>query len=301
MDISILDNEFFLYNYDYCYLESMHWLFNSKIIPAENIITGLSYGLDGIECSCFDRPTLSFCMHSQDVFYDTHHIVNILKNDNNHIIKNCLFAFGYYSFHYDLSKTMFKDRCVNVYYPLFKTTHNLYVENIENRISINNLSDPDFIKGYHAFFKENPYYFNNKIVRDTLDNAVVAKGGWKNITDEERLQFAKNRAIIQNKHIHHIETLKENVALFYKICKILTQCNIKIHVIIMPFSQEYAVFINSEYKKMIYGILDEMPFEINFIDFNDEHIMNTCDFMDQDHLTLDGAKKISKVINSLLL
>ena len=68
-------------NYDYCYLESMHWLFSSGKVKASNIICGLSYGLDAIETNYIKEPTINLAMHSQDLYYDVHHLLKILQND----------------------------------------------------------------------------------------------------------------------------------------------------------------------------------------------------------------------------
>ena len=94
-------------NYDYCYLESMHWLFSSGKVKASNIICGLSYGLDAIETNYIKEPTINLAMHSQDLYYDVHHLLKILQNDKNHIVKKWIFVFGYYSLFYDLSHTQF--------------------------------------------------------------------------------------------------------------------------------------------------------------------------------------------------
>ena len=47
--MNILIDDRFLGNYDYCYLESMHWLFRSRKVQPQTIFTGLSYGLDAVE------------------------------------------------------------------------------------------------------------------------------------------------------------------------------------------------------------------------------------------------------------
>ena len=52
------------------------------------------------------------------------------------------------------------------------------------------------------------------------------------ISDEERDEFARNRAILQNKHFQHTDTLRENMGLFYRICNILAHSGIKIYVMI---------------------------------------------------------------------
>ena len=159
--MSAIDKTRFLNNYDYCYLDSMHWLLDTKRVHPETIITGLSYGLEAIDCSCLNRPALSFCMHSQDLFYDVHHIVRALKNNTDLVVKNCVFALGYYSFHYDLSQTMFKQRCLDIYYPLFKTTHNLYVEDSQKNEALERVTDTEFVDAFHAYFENKPSYFND--------------------------------------------------------------------------------------------------------------------------------------------
>ncbi len=299
--MGIEQNPFFLANYDYCYLESMHWLFNTHKVQPEIVFTGLSYGLESIDCSCISKASLSFCMHSQDIFYDTHHLVDILKNDTEHVVKTVVFALGYYSFHYDLSRTMFKERCLDIYYPLFGTTHNYYATDEQKEGAVSRLSDETFVDEYHSFFLQDRAYFNDRIKRDANANIVVASGGWSKITQDEREKFAKNRALLQNKHIQHKATLEENIGLFYKLCQILSHSGVRIYVMIMPFSREYIRHINPEYKKIVYEILNALPFEVNFIDFNDEQIVDIEDFLDQDHLTTDGSKKFSRILNEVLM
>ena len=55
-------------HYEYCYLESMHYI--NSIQETDTIITGLSYGLDGLESNLMNGKVLNFSMHSQDLYYD---------------------------------------------------------------------------------------------------------------------------------------------------------------------------------------------------------------------------------------
>ncbi len=287
-------------NYDYCYLESMHWLFSSGKVKASNIICGLSYGLDAIETNYIKEPTINLAMHSQDLYYDVHHLLKILQNDKDHIVKKWIFVFGYYSLFYDLSHTQFGNRCLDIYYPLFKALRHYNATEEQKESAVARVSDPEFIEYYHEFFMNNPRYYNECVKREEKGGVIEEAGGWLNISQQERDYYGGERARLQNKHLEHVETFKENVELLYKAFNILAHSGIKIYVITMPASKEYLSKIDPRYKTETLSILNGMPHEINYVDFNDEDMFDIADFEDYDHLNTTGAIKLSKIISEIV-
>lgn len=69
---------------------------------------------------------------------------------------------------------------------------------------------------------------------------------------------------------------------------------------IMPATKEYLNKIDTRYKTETLSILNEMPHEINYVDFNDEEMFDIEDFEDYDHLNTAGAIKLSKMIAEMV-
>ena len=65
-------------NYEYFYLDSMHYLCEKEEI--DTIVTGLSYGMDGIDTKMLSAPALNFSMRAQDLYYDFLHASYAIKN-----------------------------------------------------------------------------------------------------------------------------------------------------------------------------------------------------------------------------
>ena len=106
-------------NYEFFYLDSMHYICENREI--DTIITGLSYGMDGIDAEQLSFPSLNFSMRAQDLYYDFLHAQYAVKK-NKGKIKRCIITLGLYSLHYDLSLSSNKFKCIKIYEPLFFLT-----------------------------------------------------------------------------------------------------------------------------------------------------------------------------------
>ena len=289
-------NEF----YEYCYMESMHY-FQKQLKNTEIIITGLSYGLDDIDTGLINRPAINFSMHSQDLYYDIRHILMAISDDTNKTIKHCIFTLGYYSLFYDLSKSSNKNKCAFAYYPLFDDLHNFYNTNEKLGKISTLLKQPNFIYFYRNYFINNPSFYGPAInMEQTVSSDIFENGGWAEISQQQRWKDAEELTNHHNKHINHNETFIENVNNLREIFGFLEQSNIRIHVMVMPFSKEYCNLINPQYKSIILDTLNLFEQTINFIDFNDYDFFDEDDYLNSDHLNKNGAKKMSGILNSLL-
>ena len=68
-------------------------------------------------------------------------------------------------------------------------------------------------------------------------------------------------------------------------------------MVITPFSPEYDRFILPEMKAGVLELLDAVPEDIHYVDFNQaKDLFTPSDFMDTDHLSATGAEKVSRIL-----
>ena len=233
----------------------------------KTIITGLSYGLDGIDCKYMRNKAYYFSIHSQDIYCDIKNIHMALDHDQDGTIKDCIFTFGYYSLFYDLSKTGTRRNCLDIYYPLFHDMHHCEDElpdDVKERLATA-VRIPDFVAYYHNFFLDNGLSFYGRAIEleDTVPD-IKQKGGWSGLSMEDKILDADNLAKHHNRHIGYLER------------------------------------IDPLYKIYIFNTLDQFKQAVNFIDFNDYELFSDDDFLNSDHLNKQGALKLTGIVDDLI-
>lgn len=297
-----MDKQTFLKdNYNYCFLDSMHYL-TRKEHPG-TIITGMSYGADGILMSGLRNKTINFSVRSQDLYYDFCHIRKAVQESEGSIEK-CVITLAYYSLYYDLSKTVNKDYCNSVYYPLFGDVHNLDSQFLNVKNVFEGLADEtmeEYKQFYYNYFSKYRCFFGEMMLREDTAPYVNSDMGWGYMSKEDKDVYAVNIAMVKHgNHMKHEITLKENIDIFYNVMKFLKDHNIKAYVVILPFSQEYNKYIHPKYEMVLMEQLDKLPFEIDYYDFNQLNDFTTYDFLDCDHLNEKGANKATTILNYIL-
>ena len=288
-------------NYEYCYMESMHYMHETRR-DTNTFIVGLSYGTDGIIAEKLGKKSINLAMHSQDLFYDTLHILRAVKNDKDGKIKNCVFAMGYYSLFYDLTMTFRKGKALLNYYAIFQNTHHLYVDKETQNVVMETLREPHFVEYYRNWFMTHPSFYNEFAHREAfLNEEINRRGGWQAMSKAERDEYANKTATGHNKHFNHSETFFENLELLNRVLKILSMAKINAYLIIMPFSKEYSKYISREYRDIIQSALKKIPYDYNFIDFNDLSLFEDDEFADPEHLNERGATKFTSLLNEMLV
>ena len=69
----------------------------------------------------------------------------------------------------------------------------------------------------------------------------------------------------------------------------------------MPYTKEYLNLIDSRFQPDIYEALDELDFAVEFIDLNNYgEQFGEEDFMDADHLNLQGARKATGLLDQFI-
>lgn len=302
LDVDIYNKEeqpmvdFLNKNYEYCYLESMHY-FNKKFQNTTSIITGLSYGLDGLESRLLKGNAINFLMHSQDLYYDFLHIKKAVENSGK-TINNCIITLGYYSLFYDLSLSNNGWKCFETYMPLFSDMHHAEFKGAV----LPSFSCPDkYREFYHSFFQEKRSYYGEAVLREYTCIDISEKGGWLNLSADERDQEAYELAQKHNRHLKHRDTFIENKSILGNMIRFLVERNIRPIITILPVSKEYLKYIDSTYREELLSVLDEVSCGINldFIDLNDTDFFGADELLDCDHLNSKGAIKATMLMNEV--
>jgi hypothetical protein len=304
----------FLYkNYDYCYLNAMHE--KNRTQGADTIIVGNSHAMNGIiERELFNAgDAISFCISSQDLFYNYCHIKKAV-NEGKRPIKRCLFNLGYYTLHWDLSKS----KTVQGMIPC--TYMNLFGEgcahhfqeaalvNVMDSVSFEPGLYPEeilksFIKYWStAVMMEQSSFYGDLMLRENNNMLGVQKVDWKSINDEQKWEYANRRVINDhNRMIKYTETREENGEILHEMMAFLDEHNIKTYFFITPYTKLYMELIDSRYREDIISALEELEMPVEFLDMNYyADIFDDGDFIDSDHLNLRGAHKATAVLNGYI-
>lgn len=280
-------------NYEFFYLDSMHYICENREI--DTIITGLSYGMDGIDAEQLSFPSLNFSMRAQDLYYDFLHAQYAVKK-NKGKIKRCIITLGLYSLHYDLSLSSNKFKCIKTYEPLFGDCHHATAAKLDVQNAVWDRSR-EFA---HIFFGENPSFYGKAITRKHTSIYVASKGGWENLSEIQRKEYANNLAEKHNKHIKYEQTFEENCIILKEYIKFLMDNKIMPIVVVLPFSREYLDCISPVYQEKILEELEKMKYRIDYINMNEGNLFETKDFSDADHLNERGAAKATELMDIFL-
>ncbi|WP_415782874.1 hypothetical protein, partial [Bacillus manliponensis] len=286
--------------------------YTKKSVDIDTLIVGLSYSLFGIEAAKLRKQAVNLSLASQDMYYS----FKILKEliDKNKSIKNCIIGVAYYSFHFDLSKGSEAFRIKDVYYPLFKDRHHYEILDEQNNrehdslekfvsnesrilLDINSLES----KIMDLYYKnEGLSYFNSHIVRKNA--SLLGDQSLLDLTVEKKIVLGKDRAQRHNKALKHKETVKENEKVFSDMLKYLNKKNIKPIIVVFPTTVYYKDHLDSAFKEEFYNKLNTFKKEHIFsvVDLFERNDFNENDCLDLDHLDLEGAIKVTNILNNHL-
>lgn len=240
----------------------------------EVIISGISYHNDGIDSRVFvkkKKHAFNFALRGQDIFYDFQiakflESINYLERVSHYIVGLC-----YYSFEYDLSKTINGWEIVR-YYPYIKEPHNLidnklfdkYVYKISKEMEKNEIC-------YNLFSHRNP------CVIDYQEGENVAK-----------IDFNKNYplSVWENKEI-----LKEFVVF-------LRKKDIQPIIVIMPAVKGYVSGCPNDFKTRFYSALNESieGMNVQVLDYFRAYYGEDADYYHVSHFNKIGAQKFTEIL-----
>lgn len=309
VDLQQIALHYLLSNYDYCYLDAMHE--KNRKLGSKTIIAGSSHAMNGVVEAELPEGTINFSISSQDLYFD---FLNIKKavEEGKRQIENCVINIGYYMMYQDLSLSKTLEHLMyRVYGPLFGDTHNYQGEkNVDlwsaykkfEAVYSEQLIQRLCLEFGRKFFEEESSYYGSLKVRE--ENNLLRANGiiWKNLSEEQKHIYAQKRATDHNRLKKHLSSRKENGIIVQEMTQYLHKKEIKPIFTIFPFTRFYNYYIDEEYKKDIFSLLDSLPYEVEFLDMNDYiDMFEDEDFLDTDHLNLTGAKKASKLLNDFIV
>lgn len=304
-------------NWDYVYLKAMH----RKIAEhgVRNLFVGSSHAMNGIIERDLDGGTednVNLSISSQDIFYDYQHIKKAIEEAKQagRPIKNCIINFGYYMMYQDLSRSTTMNYLIHrVYHPLFGDSgcHHWEKKEPYDRLAAMDYDRERFPEDVirplceywsERFALEQSSYYGPVITREKINIMGLKKIIWNEYPEEAKREYARYRTDDHNSLGKYTESHEENIKWIHEMVKTLADHKIKPIFLITPFADLYKEYINPEYKKDIYRVLNDLPYPVEFFDMNDlpEDVFTDRDFMDTDHLNLDGAHKASAIVNALL-
>ncbi|OAZ50929.1 glycosyltransferase family 4 protein [Paenibacillus polymyxa] len=257
------------------------------------IVTGISYHEVGINTELLGENYKNMALSSQDLFYDYKIAEWILNYFNpNKTISNFIIGLSYYSFHFDLSLSIYKDRS-RMYYPIFQTMHNYHEEKKAKQdydqfetLSKKLLLDDITTKVFEAFKeskeKENTILRSRKMSNDDKLNATV-------LAEKD-----------SNKN--YPKTVEENKAILKQYLNMLQKNNITPVFVVCPVAKCYSDAFSPKLEREFHSIIREMKEEYDFklLDYFRSRNFEEKDFYDASHLNINGRDKLSRMIDKEL-
>lgn len=293
--------------YDYNYL--VNSIKQAKENTTESIFIGHSYSLNGLDGIEFKENIVNLSLSSQDLYYSFKIAKNVI--DENQNIKKCYIGTGYWTFYLDLSRAQNSHelaRIENIYFPIFKDSHNCINFNKVEKIGLEKFLDPFSKYTFNAeklynciceiIYKRNKTYFNNKFNRESL--SLIGNNRLNLMEEKSKYLLGKERADQHNKMIRYTHTREENEKIMMEFLDYLNERNIQPVIVNFPTTRYYDEYLNKQFKQDFYKILDKLAQKNCFllIDLNNEDNNFTDeDFRDLDHMSSLGAVKISNILN----
>lgn len=287
--------------WDYYYLDRQLKKNNVKANNVETLISGSSYGIFGIEPV---MNSINLSLPSQDIYYSCKLVKKAL--DNNKKINKVLLCIGYYTVYCDLSKSSENWRVDEVYYPLLKNRHHQEIDGITKKKWYIKFMETILKKVInailHVFFMVKQQYFDQVLHTRKRRRFVVwedVKSTWIQLDQIKKDEAAKKRVSMHEKQLKHSESKKENLLelkLLYEECHMR---NIKLDIFIFPFTKEYINNMSETFRQDSLFVIEQLKkYCDNITDFNKSLNLNAIDFVDCDHLSDLGAKKMTEIVNS---
>lgn len=300
VDLAALVNQFLGRNYDYLYLKTMLEKAGTTAIPNSTLITGSSHALNGIWEGAW-KNAVNCSMHSQDIYYDFQCAKRVLEASNGRMFTRCIIVMGYYIAFQDLSlsKVSRETMISRVYYPIFHDAHNWSEPTAAVPWDgMGSISEPMKVlceQTALALIMELGSYYNRLRKRGTYFDLKGRR--WAGVSMPERETMGQYRASEHNKVLEHTASFAENKEILREFVRLLYLNGVQPIVAITPFTPEYDRYVRHELKDGVLELLDSVPEDVHFVDFNEAlEMFDASDYMDTDHLSQRGAKKVSGIL-----
>ena len=311
--LKIICGTYLYHNYDYCYLSAMHK--KNRIQGADTIILGNSHAMNGIiekELLCAG-DVISFCISSQDLYYNFLHLKKAVS-EGARPIQRCLINLGYYVLYWDLSKSeTLKGIITRTYLNLFGEEYFHHFEQakrddlFEDDLVDAGMYPREVVEPLARFWSDQVMHEQSSFYGDMMEREKnnlwgVDNVDWSSINDEQRKAYVNIRVVNgHNRHIKYKETREENGEILKEMVSFLVKHHIKPYFFITPYTKHYMDTIHPAYLPDIYEALDALDTPVEFFDMNYySDLVTNDDFIDADHLNINGAHKATAVLNDYI-
>jgi len=264
--------------------------FNHLKDEVEILILGSSHAYVGINPVYMNQKAFNMAYSSQSIDLDFP-LFQQLKNELPHL-KTVVLPISYFSYVYALEdgNSASKIKNYNIYYGIYSNTFLL-----KNQCEVFSQSIhqnwQDLKKAYH--------YPNYKIFIDS--NGFNQRRLKRKVNWEESAQHAVNNhtqslndPLIKNRIADHIQAIEQIIVW----CK---QQNIKVILLSTPVVPEYHAKVDLDQLAHWHKTTHKLTAKYNHVDwlnyFENDSIFTTQDFQDADHLNLQGAEKLTRLVN----
>lgn len=298
MSVDKIFENFLLRNYDYLYLRAM--LDKCASAPeGSTLIVGSSHALNGIQEGAW-RYAVNCSMHSQDLYYDFQCARRGILSTGRGRFEKCFIVMGYYIAYQDLSRSKYARESVisRVYYPILGDARHWdapgrydpwegfgevpeAVRAVCERAAAEKLLE---LGTYYSHIRPRGSYFDLK------------GRTWAQLSPSEQEAMGRCRAEEHNRLYQHRESFAENLQVFRAFIRFLHRYGVLPVVVVPPFTPEYQRFVMPEMRAGVLELVDSTPEDVHFVDFNGADLFEPRDFMDTDHLSGDGAQKMSAIL-----
>lgn len=293
-------------NYDYGYLSNN--IIRAQKSDVDGIVVGLSYSRNGVDMKKINGNYINLSLSSQDIYYAYKIAKEIIDSNNN--INKCIIGTGYYSFYLDMSKSVNDGipRIKNVYYPIFKDSHNFSYTDKTSNTTLGDCVDKytkyifkvDEIEKRLSKLLDYNYqgYFDNSKTRKSI--SLISGIELASINLENKMKLAKERSTLHNKLKKNKTTRDENIKILKKFLEYLISNNVKPILVNFNNTKYYNKFLDKEYIIEFNNIIQDLKvkYKFEFIDLNKySSTFEDQDFVDFDHLSDTGAVKATEIIN----
>jgi len=117
---------------------------------------------------------------------------------------------------------------------------------------------------------------------------------WSEVSKDEQMAMGRYRTQRHSKA--RDISLAENKEILKEYVHFLNKNEVLPVVVIPPFSAAYNQFISRETKESILDLIDSVPEDVHYVDFNESGPFEDSCFMDTDHLSAKGAHMMCGIL-----
>lgn len=294
------------------WLEAMLKKGKNTTEKGSTLIVGDSHAIYGIQ-EHFWKNAINCSVESQDLFYDSLCIHEVLEAAPAQTFQKCLFIQGCYAAYQDLSRnTSIDDPMIkHIYNPIFHDSHHYAL----NEETADCWQTQSILKKWHeisGLTGQVPRAVR-EVCEEAVVNAYMDKGSyfnclnrvipqaqrgrlWAQLSQEERTKLSTEYADRINDYKKHAATFEENKEIMRELIQYLYSKDVIPIFVIAPMAPDCRAKIAPGLKESVVELLDSVPQMIHFLDFNEEALFENNDFIDTNHLNANGAKKFSSIL-----